>query len=83
MLTSLAPSPIANVTFFGNLVLIKLKISAFYFGETRHASTTSQLSVVSRNYLRRLSFPAIVTSEDPATTTAFLTFLNSGSSISF
>ena len=83
MLTSLAPSPIAKVTFLGNLFLIMLTISAFYFGETRHARTTSTLSDAERNILRRLSLLSMVTREDPATIIAFLTVLDSGSSISF
>jgi hypothetical protein len=50
MFTSLAPSPIANVVFLGNLVLTTETISAFYLGEILHASTTLTLSAISKKY---------------------------------
>ena len=50
MLTSLAPSPIDNVTFYGYLFRIKFTMSAFYFGETLQARTTSAFIAMSTNY---------------------------------
>jgi hypothetical protein len=54
--TSLAPSPIDNVVLFGWLSLTNKTISAFYLGLTRHAKTTSTLSVI----LRSLYFPSFI-----------------------
>jgi hypothetical protein len=42
ILTSLAPSPIAKVIAVGSYSLTRLTISAFYLGDTLHATTTSQ-----------------------------------------
>ena len=57
--TSLAPSPIANVTFFGYLILIILTISAFYFGDTLQARTTSISSDAYKNDFSKSTFESI------------------------
>ena len=73
MLTSFAPSPIERVTFEGNRFLIKLTISAFYFGDTLQASTTSALIAISRNYsLMEESFSKM-DSDAPEIMIAYLT----------
>tara|TARA_B110000285_G_scaffold205398_1_gene243131 strand:+ start:346 stop:594 length:249 start_codon:yes stop_codon:yes gene_type:complete len=69
-LTSLAPSPIASVTLEGNLFLIKLTISAFYWGETLQARTTSTLSEASKNLVKSSIFEASTVRVSPATTIA-------------
>lgn len=72
MLTSLAPSPIESVTFFGNLSLTIKTISAFCLGETLHARTTSDLSEDFKNNSLRTSSPSIITKDAPATIIACL-----------
>ena len=74
MFTSLAPSPIDKVTFFGYLFLIIFTISAFYLGDTLHARTTSALSEHFRNVLRSLSTWSITVSEAPATIIDYFLF---------
>ena len=74
MLTSLAPSPIERVTLLGNLFLIMLTMSAFCFGDTLHASTTSELSEASRNASLKSSYLSMIVKDAPATTIAC--FLN-------
>ena len=63
---SFAPSPIAKVTFLGNLFLIIFTISAFYFGDTLHAKTTSAKSEAPKNISLRLSFASITTRDFPS-----------------
>lgn len=67
MLTSFAPSPIERVTFSGNLLLIILTMSAFYFGDTLHANTTSTRSEADKNFSFKLSIRSIAIREAPAT----------------
>jgi hypothetical protein len=67
MFTSFAPSPIARVTFLGNLFFIIFTISAFYCGDTLHANTTSTLSEQFKNVSLISSFPSITFNEAPAT----------------
>ena len=71
ILTSLAPSPIAKVTFFGYLNLIKFTISAFCFGETRHANTTSAKSVAPTKISLKISLAIISVSVAPPTIIAY------------
>ena len=77
MLTSLAPSPIAKVVilssslgFLGSIFLINVTISAFCFGETRHAITTFCKIARLMNSLRSLGFDVILESCSPSTTKA-------------
>jgi hypothetical protein len=72
MLTSFAPSPIAKVVFEGNLLLIMLTMSAFYFGETLQARTTSALSDPKRNLALNESLASIIINDAPATTIDYL-----------
>ena len=66
MLTSLAPSPMDRVVFFGNLFRTRFTISAFYAGDTLHASTTSVISALDKNSCSNAKFALIVVSELPA-----------------
>ena len=59
ILTSFAPSPIDRHVFFGNRFWIILTISAFYFGETLQARTTSTLSEASKKILVNFAFWSI------------------------
>jgi hypothetical protein len=70
MLTSLAPSPIARVVACGSWSLTMLTMSAFYLGETLHATTTDALNASFKNSSLILSFELILMSESPATITA-------------
>jgi hypothetical protein len=63
----LAPSPIASVTLLGYLFLIILTISAFCFGETRQAKTTSAESEHFKKISRKESTLSINVREAPAT----------------
>jgi uncharacterized membrane protein len=65
-LTSFAPSPIAKVTFLGNLFLIIFTISAFYFGDTLQAKTTSAKSDAPKNISLRLLLASITTRDFPS-----------------
>jgi len=67
MLTSFAPSPIARVTFFGNLLFIMFTISAFCWGETLQAKTTSTLSEQFKNLNLISSILSIILNDAPAT----------------
>jgi hypothetical protein len=60
------------VHFFGNLVLIIFTISAFYFGETLQARTTSTFSAEAKNNSLILASLSIATREAPPTTMACL-----------
>jgi hypothetical protein len=71
MLTSFAPSPIAKVVFFGYLNFIIFTISAFYFGETLHAKTTSTLSEPSKNISFTTRSYSIDNKDAPATIIAY------------
>lgn len=71
MLTSLAPSPIANVVLFGSEALTILTISAFYFGDTLHARTTFAALANSKNSSFTLEFLLILISASPETITPF------------
>ena len=72
ILTSFAPSPIASVVifayFFSSLTIFT--ISAFYFGETLHAITTSASSVSIMNYFKSIALLVIFKSYSPPTITA-------------
>jgi len=70
MLTSLAPSPMERVTFLGYFFFIKLTISAFYFGETLHARTTSEYIDASTKFSLKSSLASISKRVLPATTIA-------------
>jgi len=59
MLTSLAPSPIDRVVFWGNLFFISYTISAFCLGLTLHASTTSASSALFKNFSLSSAFNSI------------------------
>lgn len=65
----------ASVVLSGYLFLIMLTISAFYFGDTLHASTTSALSVIWRNSDLQESRWSSRVREAPATTIAVFFFL--------
>lgn len=71
ILTSFAPSPIAKVTFLGNLFLIILTISAFYYGDTLQANTTSTLSEQLKNISLIYSSLSIMLKDAPATIIAY------------
>ena len=71
ILTSLAPSPIARVTFLGNLFLIILTISAFYYGDTLQANTTSTLSEQFKKVSLISSYLSITLNDTPATIIAY------------
>lgn len=49
MFTSLAPSPIARVSFFS--FLTTLTISAFWLGVTRQKTAEEEMEIISRSYL--------------------------------
>lgn len=74
MLTSLAPSPIANVTFFGNFYLIIITMSDFYFGLTLQAKTTSVMTAASKNKSFNSFFYSIIVRDYPDMTMAYLLF---------
>ena len=65
MLTSLAPSPIASVYAKGFAFLIIVTISAFYFGDTLHPTTTLHLSPIQTNFSFRESSTKICNKESP------------------
>ena len=67
MLTSLAPSPIARVDLFGNLFLIIWTISAFCFGLTLQASTTSAFTAALTKLSDRVSELYIIPRASPLT----------------
>ena len=67
MLTSLAPSPMAKVVLSGNLCFIIFTTSAFYFGETLQAKTTSTLSDAAKKVFLSSSSASIEASDEPAT----------------
>jgi len=69
----------ASVVLSGWLSLINRTISAFCFGLTRHASTTSTSSAMSKNVFFKLSSASIVTSEAPAMMSAYLRLCSSSS----
>jgi len=71
-LTSLAPSPIDKVTFLGYFFFTKLTISAFYFGETLHARTTSGYVEASTKFYLKSSLASISNRLLPAVTIAYL-----------
>jgi hypothetical protein len=71
MLTSFAPSPIESVIFSGNLFLIILTISAFYYGDTLHARTTSTLFAASENFDIISGYSASIARVAPAMITAY------------
>lgn len=77
-MTSLAPSPIDRVAFSGYLFLIKLTISAFYFGDTLQARTTSTRSEPLRKNSLSSSLASILTKEAPATIMAYFIPIFSG-----
>jgi hypothetical protein len=65
MLTSFAPSPIASVYAFGLAYLIIVTISAFYFGDTLHPTTTLHLSPIQTNFSFRDSSLKMCNMESP------------------
>jgi hypothetical protein len=67
ILTSFAPSPIDKVFFSGNLYLIIITISAFYFGETRQANTAYTLSLADKNISESSLLQSISTKDAPDT----------------
>jgi len=71
MFTSFAPSPIESVIFCENLFLIKFTISAFYFGDTLQANTTSTVSDACKNFYFNSSLFSITTIEAPPTIIAY------------
>jgi len=66
ILTSFAPSPMERVVSFGSLSLTIFTISAFYFGDTRQANTTSVFNVICKNVSFRSFLSAIKVNEAPA-----------------
>ena len=72
ILTSLAPSPIANVVIFSFFFFsfTIFTISAFYFGETLQAITTFAYSHSDKNSLRNFYLVVIFDNQSPPTTTA-------------
>ena len=68
MLTSLAPSPIARVITPGLLAIINLTMSAFYFGDIRHAIRTEEEHANFKNYLVILWELIILKRDSPETT---------------
>ena len=76
MFTSLAPSPIASVTFFGNRALIMFTMSAFYFGDTLQAKTTSTISEADKKSSLSAGSASIVSKAAPATIMAYLATLD-------
>lgn len=71
MLTSFAPSPIAKVVFWGNLFFIIFTMSAFCFGETLQANTTSTESEAFKNMSLISSLESINKRDAPATIIAY------------
>ena len=70
ILTSLAPSPIASVTFFGNLFLTIMTISAFCLGLALQAKTTTAESKTASKSSFKLLLLSINNSDCPETTIA-------------
>lgn len=70
MLTSLAPSPIANVVSSLFLYLTIVTISAFCLGDTLHAITTFAAYASSKNSSLTLEFLHIFNKASPETMTA-------------
>jgi hypothetical protein len=91
MATSFAPSPIDSVVSLGCFILTISTISAFWLGETLHATTTLTRSVTSRNSSTSFLCFSIIVKASPATITAvfyplsflFCNSIRAASSISY
>jgi hypothetical protein len=70
MLTSFAPSPMANV-IFPRLSFISLTTIAFYFGVTLQHTTLLHLLEMCMNFLTRSSSAIINANDSPSTSRDF------------